>query len=116
MHEPGRTSGGQRRYYEHDLDRLAFIRHGRQLGFSLNAIRELLDLSDNPTQSCATADSIARKQLYQVDQRLLRLTALKKELTRMITDCECNRVADCKVLEVLRDHANCLTDHEKIGT
>jgi DNA-binding transcriptional MerR regulator len=115
MLEPGRTSGGQRRYYDHDLDRLAFIRHGRQLGFSLNAIRELLALSDNPKQSCASADSIARKQLLQVDQRLLRLKALKKELTRMITDCECNRVADCKVLEVLRDHSNCLTDHEDIG-
>ncbi|MFK5997745.1 MAG: MerR family transcriptional regulator, partial [Rhodobacterales bacterium] len=61
------------------------------------------------------ADSIARKQLLQVDQRLLRLKALKKELKRMITDCECNRIADCKVLEVLRDHSNCLTDHEEIG-
>ncbi|MBL4750180.1 MAG: helix-turn-helix domain-containing protein [Amylibacter sp.] len=115
MHVPGRTSGGQRRYYDHDLDRLSFIRHGRQLGFSLNAIRELLALADNPKQSCANADSIARKQLLQVDQRLLRLKALKKELKRMITDCECNRVADCKVLEVLRDHSNCLTDHEAIG-
>ena len=67
MHVPGRTSGGQRRYYDHDLDRLAFIRHGRQLGFSLNAIRELLALADNPKQSCASADSIARKQLLQVD-------------------------------------------------
>ena len=56
MNEAGRTAGGQRRYFEKDLDRLAFIRHSRQLGFSLDSIRELLDLSDNPSQSCAEAD------------------------------------------------------------
>ena len=73
MNEAGRTSGGQRRYFEKDLDRLAFIRHSRQLGFSLDSIRELLELSDNPSRSCAEVDSIARRQLRQVEQRLKRL-------------------------------------------
>ena len=49
--QPERTDGGQRRYRDKDLDRLAFIRHARQLGFTLEAIRELLDLSDNPDRS-----------------------------------------------------------------
>lgn len=115
LREPGRTEGGQRRYEEADLDRLAFIRHARQLGFSLEAVRELLDLSDHPQQSCADADSIARRQLKQVEQRLLRLQALKKELKRMIAECSGDRVADCRVLEVLRDHAECLTAHDDIG-
>lgn len=115
MHEAGRTAGGQRRYFEKDLDRLAFIRHSRQLGFSLNSIRELLDLSDNPTQSCSEADSIARRQLRQVEQRLKRLQALKKELKRMITECDGESVAECTVLEVLRDHSECLTEHDDIG-
>lgn len=113
--EPGRTEGGQRRYGTADLDRLAFIRHARQLGFSLDAIRELLDLSDKPQHSCADADSIARRQLKQVEQRLLRLQALKKELKRMIAECSGNQVADCRVLEVLRDHSECLTAHDDIG-
>jgi len=115
MKQPGRTSGGQRRYHEVDLDRLAFIRHSRQLGFSLDAIRDLLDLADHPGQSCAEADSIAQKQLIQVEQRLLRLRALKKELKRMITECTGDSVAECRVLEVLRDHSECLTDHNDIG-
>jgi DNA-binding transcriptional MerR regulator len=115
MNEPGRTEGGQRRYTEQDLDRLAFIRHSRQLGFPLNAIRELLELADNPQHSCVYADSIARKQLGQVEQRILRLQALQSELKRMISACTNDKVADCKVLEVLRDHSNCLTDHEEIG-
>ena len=110
--EPGRTEGGQRRYHPADLDRLAFIRHARQLGFPLDAIRELLELADNPHQSCSNADSIAQRQLKQVEQRLGRLKALQAELKRMIAECRGDSVADCRVLEVLHDHAECLTEHE----
>ncbi|SLN71344.1 HTH-type transcriptional regulator ZntR [Falsiruegeria litorea R37] len=115
MNEPGRTSGGQRRYEAEDLERLAFIRHGRQLGFSLDAIREFLDLSDNPEQSCSVADSIARRQLSQVRQRILRLQALEAELERMIANCAGESGRDCNVLKVLNNHSECLTDHDTIG-
>ncbi|MEP4035254.1 MULTISPECIES: helix-turn-helix domain-containing protein [unclassified Pseudophaeobacter] len=115
MPEPERTEGGQRRYGQGDLDRLGFVRHGRQLGFSLEAIRELLDLADNPSQSCADADSIAQRQLKQVEERIARLQALQVELQRMIHDCGHHSVAECRVLEVLRDHSECLTDHNQIG-
>ncbi|MGS4947541.1 MerR family transcriptional regulator [Meridianimarinicoccus sp. RP-17] len=115
MPEPGRTEGGQRRYGDDDLDRLAFIRHARQLGFSLEAIRELLDLSDHPDRPCLEADAIARRQLKQVEQRLARLEALRTELKRMIHECSGGQTADCRVLEVLRDHSECLTDHDEIG-
>lgn len=115
MPEPGRTEGGQRRYTDAEVDRLSFIRHARQLGFSLGAIRELLDLSDNPDRSCHDADAIARRQLKQVELRMDRLKALRAELKRMIHECSGGNAADCKVLEVLRDHSECLTDHEEIG-
>ena len=115
MNEPGRTAGGQRRYSHEDLDRLAFVRHGRQLGFSLEAIRDLLHLADHPDQSCSQADSIAQQQLVQVQQRILRLKALEKELRRMISDCAGGQTKNCRVLEVLRDHSECLTDHNNIG-
>lgn len=115
MPEPGRTEGGQRRYGNPELDRLAFIRHARQLGFSLEAIRELLDLSDHPNRPCHEADAIARRQLKQVEQRLTRLEALRTELKRMVHECSGGQTADCRVLEVLRDHSECLTDHDEIG-
>lgn len=110
--EPGRTEGGQRRYGDDDLDRLAFIRHARQLGFTLEAIRELLDLSDNPCHSCADVDRIAHRQLKEVEARIARLVALRKELKRMLAECSRDTVSDCRVLEVLRDHSACLADHE----
>ena len=115
MPEPGRTEGGQRRYTDTELDRLSFIRHSRQLGFSLDAIRELLDLGDHPNRPCQEADSIARRQLKQVERRMARLKALRTELQRMVDECSGGKTADCRVLEVLRDHSECLTDHEEIG-
>lgn len=109
--EPERTAGGQRRYGAADLDRLSFIRHARELGFSLDAIRELLDLADRPERSCADVDSIARRHLAEVARRIARLEALKLELGRMLAECGAGRVADCRVMEVLRDHSECLADH-----
>jgi len=109
---PARSSGNQRIYGAAHMKRLAFIRHARELGFSLEAIRDLLSLADDPTQPCDGADAIARVQLAQVTQRLSRLEALKAELERMVTQCRGGRIADCRVIEVLADHshAHCLKD------
>lgn len=101
--EPPRTEGNRRLYDDGHLRRLAFIRHARELGFELDAIRTLLDLQDNPGQSCSPADSIARVRLGEVDRRIARLTALKDELQRMIDGCSHGTVADCRVIEVLTE-------------
>jgi DNA-binding transcriptional MerR regulator len=114
MHEAERSAGGQRRYTEADLERLAFIRHARELGFPLDAVRELLDLADNPKRPCDEADAIARRQLIRVEQRIRRLEALRSELSRMLEECSGGRVSDCRVIEVLRDHSGCLADHYQI--
>ena len=114
MPEADRSAGGQRRYTTADLERLAFIRHARELGFALEVIRELLDLADNPGRSCDEADAIARRQLVLVEQRIRRLEALRTELGRMIEECSGGRVSECRVIEVLRDHSECLTDHREI--
>jgi len=111
MPAPERTEGGQRRYGAAALDRLAFIRHARDLGFGLDAIRELLDLSDRPDRPCSDVDEIARRHLADVERRIARLETLRLELGRMLAECGAGRVSDCRVLEVLRDHAECLTDH-----
>ena len=115
MPEPGRSAGGQRRYGAPALDRLAFIRHARQLGFPLDAIRELLDLADQPDRPCTEANEIAARHLRLVEQRIARLEALRAELGRMVAECGGGRRAQCRVLEVLGDHAECLTEHAGTG-
>jgi len=108
--EPPRTAGQQRRYPPAAAERLIFIRHSRRLGFSLEAIRELLSLTEQPFHSCADADRIARRQLAQVEQNIAQLEALRQELKRMIKQCKGDKIADCRVIEVLADHAQCVTD------
>lgn len=100
---PPRSDGNRRLYGSDDLRRLAFIRHARELGFEVEAIRTLLALQDDPSQSCAAADAIAKSRLAEVDRRIAGLTALRTELRRMIAECACGRVADCRVIETLAD-------------
>lgn len=101
---PARSEGNRRFYGDGDLRRLAFIRHARELGFDVDAIRTLLVLQDKPDQSCAEADEIARARLIEVDKRLASLNALRVELSRMLDECACGRVAECRVIEILSDH------------
>ena len=109
--EAERTAGNQRRYAADHVDRLSFIRHARELGFSVEAIRTLLQLTDNTGQSCDAVDALARERLVEVDGRIAKLTALKSELERMIRSCAGGTIADCRVVEALSDHALCKSEH-----
>lgn len=111
---PARSEGNQRIYEPDHVERLRFVKHARDLGFSLAAIRDLLSLSDNPDQPCSAVDSIARDQLIQVEQRLERLRFLKLELERMIEQCDGGRITNCRIIEVLGDHTQCVTEHGSV--
>jgi Cu(I)-responsive transcriptional regulator len=108
--EPQRTQGNQRIYSQAHYDRLRFIRHGRELGFSLGRIRQILDLSDDSAKPCATVDLIAREHLREVESKIARLQSMKGELQRMISECAGNRVSECRIVKVLADHDLCLTE------
>jgi DNA-binding transcriptional MerR regulator len=109
--QPARTGGNHRAYTQPQQDRLTFIRHARELGFSISDIRALLELAGHPDAPCADADSIARRHLAGVRSRIARLQALERELSRMLDECCASRVADCRVIEVLADHGQCSADH-----
>jgi DNA-binding transcriptional MerR regulator len=108
---PPRTVGNQRRYGKPEVERLNFIRHSRELGFEVEDIRELLDMAASPQASCHQADSIARNHLTEIDRRIASLTALRGELTRMVEECGHGRICDCRIIEVLADHGECVTEH-----
>ena len=98
---PSRTDGNYRAYEPGHLSRLSFIRRARELGFSLDQIREFLKLADDRSQSCAAVDAIAREHRKEVERNIEDLTALKSELDRMIDQCGCGLVADCRIIESL---------------
>ncbi|MEJ6399564.1 MerR family transcriptional regulator [Yoonia sp. 208BN28-4] len=107
---PERSEGNQRRYTKEGLSRLSFIRHSRDLGFSVENIRGLLELSQHPEKPCDDAHSIAVQHLKDVQDRIAKLRRLERELKR-ISKCDSGNVADCAVIETLADHRLCETEH-----
>ncbi|MDX3929683.1 MAG: helix-turn-helix domain-containing protein [Shinella sp.] len=106
-----RSEGNQRRYTKEERDRLSFIRHARELGLTIEAIRELIELSEHPERPCAEADRIAADQLQVVREKIARLRKLETELERIATHCHGNQVRDCYVIRALANHDFCESDH-----
>jgi DNA-binding transcriptional MerR regulator len=112
---PARTQSARRTYGEAAVRRLGFIKHARQLGFSVEAIRDLLELSDHPERACHSANEIAQKQLDAVDAKIAQLQALQAELRRMVA-AACGGVSgECRVIESLADRGLCAHDHDLPG-
>jgi len=108
---PAPRSASDRRLYGPNAEAgLKFIRHARDLGFSIEAVRSLLELAGEPSGSCAEINALCRKQLDGVQRKIAQLTALEAELQRMADSCAGGEVARCKVLESLSDHSLCLAD------
>ena len=103
---PARTRGGHRLYGGRHLARLDFIRHARELGFPLDAVRALLALSDRPNRPCEEAHALASSQLAVVEDKLRRLEALRVELARMTDACRGGVAGECRILETLADHSH----------
>lgn len=109
---PVRTQSDRRTYEPATVRRLAFIKHARQLGFGIDAIRTLLDLADHPDRACTDANALAQEQLTAVEAKIVQLEALRSELKRMVaTDCY-GPAADCRVIGTLADHGLCEQDHQ----
>ncbi len=109
--EPLRTAGNQRRYSAATVATLRFIRHARDLGFSLNDVRQFLAMSGRQDQPCGKADEIARGHVAEVRRKISMLKGLERELVRMTAECAHTTVAACRVIETLADHGKCRGRH-----
>jgi len=97
-----RTDGNYRTYGLEHRRRLRFIRRCRDLGFTLDQIRDLLRLSSEKTQACAEVDSIAEQHRRAVEEKLADLTRLATELRRLSACCRGKGIiADCRIIEAL---------------
>lgn len=99
---PQRTPANYRTYEPEHLDRLRFIRRCRDLGFTLDQIRELLRLSSDEDKDCAEVDHLAAAHLSAVEQKIADLSRLSEELQRIGRLCQGGgRIADCQIVEAL---------------
>lgn len=102
MPPPERTPKGYREYSEADVEQLRFISRGRGLGFSLQEIRSLLRLAQDPGISCSEVDQLARKHLDDILVRLKDLQRMAHELERTIDHCGGGQRGECTILDSLR--------------
>jgi Cu(I)-responsive transcriptional regulator len=98
---PRRTGGNYRNYDTGHLNRLAFIRRSRALGFTVEQIKELLGLADQKERSCSAVDAIARQHLGEVERKIADLERLAQELRQLSEQCRGGTIAECRILEAL---------------
>lgn len=104
---PARSDNGYRYYSQQDIQRLRFIRRGRELGLSLQTIRELLTMVDQmPHSDCEPVNRIARHHLEDIEQRIQALELLAGELRSVVHQCKGGEVRDCKIIGALSAGTN----------
>ena len=101
MPDPPRSGGGHRVYDETHLRRLSFIRRGRELGFTLDDIRGLLDLVDTGHYTCAEVRDRTVVHLADVQQKIRDLKNMEDVLKDMVAECESESVPDCPIIDAL---------------
>jgi MerR family mercuric resistance operon transcriptional regulator len=100
MPSPPRRHGTVRRYDEEALERLRFIRRAQALGFSLDEVQLLLELSVG--EHCAETRTLAARKLELVEKKLADLRALEGALRKLVRACASGRAGrGCPIIENL---------------
>lgn len=105
-----RTDAGRRLYGQPAVKRLTFIRRCRDFGFSIEQVRELVGLVDEPDRPCAEVRDIASDHLAEVRKKLAELQALESSLSAFVVSCDTacagGTSVDCTILEELAQPAD----------
>ena len=101
MPKPPRTAGGHRLYREDHLKRLTFIRRSRELGFTLDQVRNLLLLVDGDNFTCDEVKTMTLEHTDNVHRKINDLKKLERVLKDMVSQCDRGDVPDCPVIDAL---------------
>lgn len=105
LRSPARQEGGQRVYGRNDVERLTFIRRCREFDFSIEQVRLLISLLDDPKSSCVDARDLAASHLDAVRAKMRELKALERSLVSFVKACDTQCVGgpgpDCVILDDL---------------
>ncbi len=100
-----RTDSGYRQYTEADVHTLQFIKRGRDLGFSMAEIAELVGLWHNRKRASASVKRIAQQHLDELAQRIEAMQAMQRSLMSLLEHCHGDERPDCPILDDLAGHA-----------
>ena len=96
-----RTESGYRQYSEADVRTLQFIKRGRDLGFSMAEIAELVGLWHNRTRASASVKHIARQHMQHLAQRIEAMQAMQRTLGTLLDHCHGDARPECPILDDL---------------
>ncbi|MBQ0756352.1 MAG: Cu(I)-responsive transcriptional regulator [Amphritea sp.] len=96
-----RSANGYRIYTEQQLDSLRFIKRSRDMGFSLDESRELLQLSLDPSRTSASVKQKAKHQITRIDQQIEALQQMRSLLEAAANRCRGDENAECPILDQL---------------
>lgn len=99
-----RTDSGYRQYNEADVHTLQFIKRGRDLGFSMAEIAELVGLWHNRKRASANVKRIAQRHLDDLAQRIEAMQAMQRTLVSLLDHCRGDERPDCPILDDLAGH------------
>lgn len=96
-----RTLSGYRTYNHQDVHMLRFIRHSRDLGFSIKQIADLLSLWRDKNRASSKVKSLAAEHIEMLNKKIEELSAMKSELSRIVSCCHGDGRPDCPILDSL---------------
>lgn len=100
--KPPRTDSNYRIYSEEAVNRVRFIKHAQELGFSLKEIRDLLSLRAMPGAGCADVLKRAQLKIEDIDQKIRSLKRMRKALSKLMSECSGKGpITECPILESL---------------
>jgi Cu(I)-responsive transcriptional regulator len=99
--QAARTDSGYRQYTDKEVHTLRFIRQSRDLGFSIEQIRELLGLWQNRRRPSRQVKALAQAHLEELDEKLKELQAMKATLEHLVDCCHGDERPDCPIIETL---------------
>lgn len=101
MPKPGRSAGGYRLYTAEHLKRLTFIRRGRELGFGLGELRDLLRLVDGHAHTCAEVRALMLEHVADIRRKIADLRRLARVMTEVSSRCTGDLVPECPIVDAL---------------
>jgi|SRR5690554_3190007 len=101
LDEPMRSASNYRFYSDEDVQRLRFVRRTRELGFSIEQIRELMAFACHGEHDCSDVDNMVQAHVEDIEGKIRDLQALQTELGRMVRSCPGGSIGDCRILGAL---------------
>lgn len=96
-----RTESGYRQYDDNEVHTLRFIRHSRDLGFSLAEIAELVGLWQNRRRPSRQVKALAQHHIEELDRKAQELLAMKSTLEHLVHCCHGDERPECPILDGL---------------